>query len=60
MAYTLISQLADIGWDTIVDAIRSASLPILLAALVLGQVPRVAQAGSLQTASPATGARCCA
>ena len=52
VAYTLISQLADIGWDTIVAAIRSASLPILLAALVLGQVPRVAQAGSLRTASP--------
>ena len=35
---TLISQLADIG-GPIVAAIRSASLPILLA-LVLGQVPR--------------------
>lgn len=53
VAYTLISQLADIGFDTIADAIRAASLPILLAALVLGQIPRVAQAGSLQTASPA-------
>ena len=53
VAYALISQLADIGWDTIAAAIRSASGPILLAALVLGQVPRVAQAGSLRTASPA-------
>ena len=53
VAYALISRLADIGWDTITEALRSASLPILVAALVLGQVPRVAQAGSLQTASPA-------
>lgn len=53
VAYALISQLADIGWDTITEALRSATLPILLAALLLGQVPRVAQAGSLQTASPA-------
>ena len=53
VAYALISQLADIGWDTITEALRSASLPILLAALVLGQTPRVAAAGSLQTASPA-------
>ena len=54
VAYTLISQLADIGFDTIVDALRSASLPILLAALVIGQLPRVAQAASLRTASPAS------
>ena len=53
VAYALISQIADIGWDTITEALRSASLPILLTALVLGQMPRVAQAGSLRTASPA-------
>jgi uncharacterized membrane protein YbhN (UPF0104 family) len=53
VAYLLISQLADIGFDAIVDAIRDASLPIVLFALLLGQVPRVAQAASLQTASPA-------
>ena len=53
VAYALISQLADIGWDTITEALRSAGLPMLLAALVLGQTPRVAQAGSLRTASPA-------
>ena len=53
VAYTLISQIADIGLDTIIETLQSASLPILLTALVLGQVPRVAQAASLQTASPA-------
>ena len=53
VAYALISQLADIGFDTIMDALRSASLPLLLTALVIGQVPRVAQAASLRTASPA-------
>jgi len=53
VGYLLISQLADIGLDTIADALGSASLPILIAALLLGQVPRVAQAASLQTASPA-------
>ena len=39
VAYALISQIADIGWDTITEALRSASLPILLVALVLGQTP---------------------
>ncbi len=53
VAYTLISQIADIGLDTIIESLRAASLPILLTALVLGQTPRVAQAASLQTASPA-------
>lgn len=53
VAYLLISQLADIGWDTIVEAITSANPWILLTALLFGQLPRVAQAASLQTASPA-------
>lgn len=52
VAYLLISQLADIGLDTIIEAVQEASLPILLFALLLGQVPRVASAGSLQAAAP--------
>jgi uncharacterized membrane protein YbhN (UPF0104 family) len=52
VAYLLISQLADVGWDAISEAIREASPAILLAALIFGQVPRVAQAASLQAASP--------
>jgi glycosyltransferase 2 family protein len=53
VGYLLISQLADIGFDTIVTAIREATLPMLGFALLLGQLPRVAQAASLQAASPA-------
>lgn len=53
VAYLLISQLADIGWSTIADAVTSANPWLLAFALVFGQVPRVAQAASLQTASPA-------
>ena len=40
----LISKLADIGIDTVADALSEASLGFVLAALVLGQLPRVAQA----------------
>lgn len=52
LAYLVISQLADIGWSTIVDAVTSANPWLLGFALVFGQVPRVAQAASLQTAAP--------
>lgn len=53
VGYLLISQLADIGWDTIVEAVTGADPVLLLAALLLGQLPRVATAASLRTASPA-------
>ncbi|MCU0261941.1 MAG: flippase-like domain-containing protein, partial [Ilumatobacteraceae bacterium] len=52
VGYLLISQLTDIGLDTIWSAITSADPLVLLAALLVGQLPRVATAGSLQTASP--------
>lgn len=52
VGYLLISQLADIGWDTIEESIRGAEPVLLVAALLFGQIPRVAQAASLQTASP--------
>lgn len=53
VGYLLISQLADIGFDTIVDSIRDANGWILAVALAFGQLPRVAAAASLRTASPA-------
>jgi uncharacterized protein (TIRG00374 family) len=53
VGYLMISQLADIGLATITDAIRDANGWILAAALVFGQLPRVAGAASLRTASPA-------
>lgn len=52
VAYLLISQLSDIGWDTIADSIAAADPWLLVVALLLGQTPRVAGAGSLQAASP--------
>lgn len=52
VAYILISQLADIGWDAIVSSVEEASLPVLLLALLFGQTPRVAQAAGKQAASP--------
>jgi uncharacterized protein (TIRG00374 family) len=52
VGYLLISQLADIGWDTIQDSVEAADGWLLLVALLFGQVPRVAGAASLQTASP--------
>jgi uncharacterized membrane protein YbhN (UPF0104 family) len=52
VGYLLISQLAGIGWDTVVDAMAAANPWLLLTALAFGQVPRVAAAASLRTASP--------
>jgi uncharacterized protein (TIRG00374 family) len=52
VGYLLISQLADIGWETIKTSVEEAEAWLLLLALLFGQVPRVAQAASLQTASP--------
>jgi uncharacterized membrane protein YbhN (UPF0104 family) len=42
--YFLISKIADIGLDTVVDALSQASIGFVLVALVFGQLPRVAQA----------------
>jgi glycosyltransferase 2 family protein len=50
--YFLISGLANIGWDNIVEAVKSASLPILFVALVMGQTPRVTQSFSVMAVSP--------
>src|SRR6266540_193736 len=50
--YFLISSLADIGWDNIVDSLKDASLPIVLVALVIAQLPRVTQSFSVMAVSP--------
>ena len=50
--YYLVSSLADIGWSNIVDALQEASLPIVLVALVLAQVPRVTQSFSVMAIAP--------
>lgn len=52
-AWMLVSNLTDIGIDNIVEAVQDASMPILVTALLLGQVPRVANAFSLLAAAPA-------
>ena len=48
----LLSSLADVGWDSIRDAVSNASPGWLVAALVVGQLPRVGQAFSTIGASP--------
>jgi uncharacterized membrane protein YbhN (UPF0104 family)/tRNA A-37 threonylcarbamoyl transferase component Bud32 len=52
VAITLVSALQDIGLDAIVDAVRAASVPLLIAAFVIGQTPRLANAVSLAVAAP--------
>ena len=43
----IISQIADIGWSNIVDSFQSAIWGWLLAALIVGQLPRFADAISV-------------
>ena len=49
-AYLLITQLAEIGFDTIADELREADVPWVVSRLVLAQLTFVAQAISLQGA----------
>jgi glycosyltransferase 2 family protein len=51
-AYFLITTLAGVDIHQVVDALRSASLPLLLLALVVGQLPRFAYAESTRAACP--------
>ncbi|HTT89585.1 MAG TPA: lysylphosphatidylglycerol synthase transmembrane domain-containing protein [Acidimicrobiales bacterium] len=51
-AYFLISTLAGVDINQVLDALRSASLPVLLLALVVGQLPRFAYAESTRAACP--------
>jgi uncharacterized protein (TIRG00374 family) len=48
----LISSIADIGLDTIIDSMRAASGPLLLLAFVIGLTPRVANAVALSAVAP--------
>jgi hypothetical protein len=51
-AYFLISTLAGVDINQLVDALRSASVPVLLLALIVGQVPRFCYAESSRAACP--------
>lgn len=51
-AYYFISLLAGIDFAELADALRDASVAVLLIALVFGQVPRLAQAESPRAACP--------
>jgi len=52
VAVTIVSALQDIGIDAIADAVLAASVPLLIAALVIGQTPRLANAVALAAAAP--------
>jgi uncharacterized membrane protein YbhN (UPF0104 family)/tRNA A-37 threonylcarbamoyl transferase component Bud32 len=49
-AYLLITQLADIGFGTIADSLREASVPWVLAAVILAQASFITSAISLRGA----------
>jgi uncharacterized membrane protein YbhN (UPF0104 family) len=51
-SWALVSSIADIGLDTIMDAIQAASGPLLILAFLLGLTPRVANAVALSAAAP--------
>jgi glycosyltransferase 2 family protein len=51
-AYFLITTLAGVDINQVVDALREASLPLLLLALIVGQLPRFAYAESTRAACP--------
>jgi uncharacterized protein (TIRG00374 family) len=53
-AYLLISQLADIGFDTLVDELGKAELAWVLVALILAQVALIWSAVSVRGAVPAS------
>jgi uncharacterized protein (TIRG00374 family) len=51
-AYFLISNLANVDVNQLLDALRSASLPLLLLALIVAQLPRFCYAESTRAACP--------
>ena len=51
-AYFLISTLAGVDINQVLDALRTASLPTLFLALIVGQLPRFAYAESTRAACP--------
>jgi uncharacterized membrane protein YbhN (UPF0104 family) len=52
VAYGLIGAVQNVGLSSIVDSISQANMAILLLALVLAQVPRVASAFAVSRAAP--------
>jgi len=50
--YGIVGAIQDVGLQSIIDAITSATPAILLLAFVLGQVPRVASAFAVSRAAP--------
>ncbi len=52
IAYVLVGAIQSVGLSSIVDAISEANMAILLLALVLAQVPRVASAFAVSRAAP--------
>ena len=50
--YGIIAAVQDVGLQSIVDAITSATPAVLLLAFVLGQVPRAASAFAVSRAAP--------
>ena len=50
--WALLSSIADVGLDTIIDAMREASGPLLLLALFIGLTPRFANAVALSAVAP--------
>jgi uncharacterized membrane protein YbhN (UPF0104 family) len=50
--WMLVSGITDIGIDTIWEAMRSASWPVLVLAFLIGLTPRVTNAMALTAASP--------
>ncbi len=50
--YFLITTLAGVDISQVADVLRSASLPLLLLALIVGQLPRFAYAESTRAACP--------
>ena len=50
--WALLSSIADIGLDTIIDAMREASGPLLLLAFFIGLTPRFANAVALSAVAP--------
>ncbi len=51
-AYFLITTLAGVDINQVLDALRTASLPTLFLALIVGQLPRFAYAESTRAACP--------
>lgn len=51
-AYTLISGLADVGFDTIADALADAEWPLLIAALIAVQLTNATDADAIVALTP--------